>query len=143
MIVSFPSIKKLNLETSWVFPAFFFFFFFFCICVLCLWTLCHLHQSTSSWTERSQNENRKYFIVGKYLNCGYSVQLYSKLESKKSEYLFNNVFETPSIIISRNEELLLLWNCDNNLFVLTVCFFHSLGIQYSILLRDHNVYIGF
>ena len=47
-------------------------------------------------------------MVVKYLNCGYSVELYWKLESKKSEHLFNNVFETPSIIISRSEELLLL-----------------------------------
>ena len=38
-------------------------------------------------------------MVVKYLNCGYSVELYRK---------FNNVFETPSIIISRSEELLLL-----------------------------------
>ena len=82
-------------------------------------------------------------MVVKYLNCGYSVELYRKLESKKSGYLFNNVFETPSVIISRSEELLLLWNCDNNLFVLKVCLFHSLGIQYSLLLRDHNVHTGF
>lgn len=47
-------------------------------------------------------------MVVKYLNCGYSVELYRKLESKKSGYLFNNVFETPSVIISRSEELLLL-----------------------------------
>ena len=38
MIVSFPSIKKLNLETSWVFPAFFFFFFFF-VYVCCAFEL--------------------------------------------------------------------------------------------------------
>lgn len=82
-------------------------------------------------------------MVVKYLNCGYSVELYRKLESKKSGYLFNNVFETPSIIISRSEELLLLWNCDNKLFVLKVCLFHPLGIQYSLLLRDHNVHAGF
>ena len=31
MIVSFPSIKKLNLETSWVFPA----FLFFCFVYVC------------------------------------------------------------------------------------------------------------
>ena len=104
------------------------------MCLLFVWNLCRLYHSTSSWTERLQNENRKYFMVVKYLNCGYSVELYRK---------FNNVFETPSIIISRSEELLLLWNCDNNLFVLKVCLFHSLDIQYSLLLRDHNVHTGF